>query len=58
VSALSPQALNLLRQLPPQRHHVDDAEQLRRPGNGSKNGDQADVRIDVPVNTAQDLRPL
>ncbi len=51
VSALSPQALNLLRQLPaPNVTTSTTQNNYAASGNGSENGDQADVRIDVPVN--------
>src|SRR5258708_1734831 len=51
LSALSPQAINLLRQLPaPNVTTSSTQNNFAASGNGSANGDQADVRFDVPVN--------
>src|ERR1700759_2354570 len=51
VSALSPQALNLLRQLPaPNVSTAGTQNNFAASGNGSNNGDQADMRLDYPVN--------
>jgi hypothetical protein len=52
VSALSPQAVNLLSQLPAPNTTSSSATQnnFAASGNGTVNGDQADVRVDVPVN--------
>jgi hypothetical protein len=52
VSALSPQALNLLRQLPAPNTTSSSVTQnnFAASGNGTNNGDQADVRLDFPVN--------
>ena len=51
VSALSPQAINLLRQLPsPNVTTSSTQNNFAASGNGSDNGDQADARLDYPVN--------
>jgi hypothetical protein len=52
VSALSPQAVNLLRQLPAPNTTSSSLTQnnFAASGNGTDNGDQADIRLDVPVN--------
>jgi Carboxypeptidase regulatory-like domain/TonB dependent receptor len=52
VSALSPQALNLLRQLPAPNTTSSSLTQnnFAASGNGTDNGDQADIRLDYPVN--------
>jgi hypothetical protein len=51
VAALSPQALNLLRQLPAANTNSSSTQNnYAASGNGSVNGDQADVRLDYPVN--------
>src|SRR6266478_2155008 len=52
VSALSPQAINLLRQLPAPNTTSSSLTQnnFAASGNGTDNGDQADIRLDYPVN--------
>jgi hypothetical protein len=51
VAALSPQAINLLRQLPVSNTNSSSTQNnYAASGNGSVNGDQADVRLDYPVN--------
>jgi len=52
VSALSPQALNLLRQLPAPNTTSPSLTQnnFAASGNGTDNGDQADIRLDFPIN--------
>ena len=52
VSVLSPQAINLLRQLPAPNttSSLPTQNNFAASGNGSVNGDQADLRIDVPIN--------
>jgi hypothetical protein len=51
VAALSPQSLNLLRQLPAANTNLSATQNnFAASGNGSVNGDQADVRLDYPVN--------
>jgi Carboxypeptidase regulatory-like domain/TonB dependent receptor len=51
VSALSPQAINLLRQLPtPNVSTAATQNNFAASGNGSDNGDQADLRLDYPIN--------
>lgn len=50
VSRLSPQALNILRQLPAPNTNVTSTQNnFAASGNGSNNGDQADVRLDYRV---------
>src|SRR6266851_6094466 len=52
VSALSPQAINLLRQLPAPNTTSSSLTQnnFAASGNGTDNGDQTDIRLDYPVN--------
>ncbi len=52
VSALSPQAINFLRQLPAPNTASSSGTQnnYAASGNGTNNGDQADVRLDYRVN--------
>src|SRR5882757_4721029 len=51
VSALSPQAINLLRQLPVSNTNSSSTQNnFAASGNGTDNGDQADIRLDYPIN--------
>src|SRR5258705_916829 len=52
VSALSPQAITLLRQLPAPNTTSSSLTQnnFAASGNGTDNGDQADIRLDYPIN--------